>query len=380
MSRPTIYINIAKPCHENWNNMDPVERGAFCHSCQKAVVDFSTMTDAQLIMHLTHEKLSCGRFRKDQVDRAIIPSHVENGFMRWRTLLFGLLPLFAFKQGAASVPARTPMDQNPISKKTAPDTIVKKLPGSILICGTVIDENGESVYGASIEVRKSGQGFGGNGAVSDTSGRFEIRLDQREFADGMPYLRVSNDHYSNDHYLTEDSIQNVMIRLRDQRMYMMGGMSLQYSTTYYEIKKPETLVKRLTRVQKEKGATPAGNLCIYGDVSSYDGPLRNTSIRVLDSAGVFYGNGSVTDSDGSFSIYIDEVEHQQKIFYLEVSHDGYYPRKISLDDAHLQLQDIRLYPIGRYHSEGNTTYKKFTPLQWSLFKTQYWFKKKFKKR
>ena len=35
-------IGIEKPCSENWNEMTPTEKGAFCQKCAKQVHDFST--------------------------------------------------------------------------------------------------------------------------------------------------------------------------------------------------------------------------------------------------------------------------------------------------------------------------------------------------
>ncbi|MFY7839164.1 MAG: hypothetical protein ACOVP7_02760, partial [Lacibacter sp.] len=46
---PTFQINIAEPCHENWNKMSPVEQGRFCGSCQKNVIDFTTKSDEEII-------------------------------------------------------------------------------------------------------------------------------------------------------------------------------------------------------------------------------------------------------------------------------------------------------------------------------------------
>ncbi|TSJ48169.1 T9SS type A sorting domain-containing protein [Fluviicola chungangensis] len=37
-------IGIEKPCSENWNNMNPTEKGAFCQKCAKQVYDFSNQS------------------------------------------------------------------------------------------------------------------------------------------------------------------------------------------------------------------------------------------------------------------------------------------------------------------------------------------------
>lgn len=68
----TIYLTIAEPCHENWNTMTPDQKGRFCAACKKTVVDFSGMTDQQLVAYFTKGKENrCGRFYPDQLQRVI---------------------------------------------------------------------------------------------------------------------------------------------------------------------------------------------------------------------------------------------------------------------------------------------------------------------
>lgn len=70
MSNRTFKITINNPCSNDWNDMDPVSVGRFCHSCQKNVVDFSGKNDSEIkdyIQKHQNEEL-CGRFLKSQVD------------------------------------------------------------------------------------------------------------------------------------------------------------------------------------------------------------------------------------------------------------------------------------------------------------------------
>src|SRR5688500_20214569 len=65
-------INIAIPeaCHENWDKMKKEEKGKFCNSCQKTVVDFTNMSDRQLAEFFKKPASSvCGRFQQDQLNR-----------------------------------------------------------------------------------------------------------------------------------------------------------------------------------------------------------------------------------------------------------------------------------------------------------------------
>src|SRR5258705_9337478 len=68
-----IQLSIADPCHENWDQMTPAEKGRFCDSCQKQVIDFTNMSDSQLAAFFKKPSSgsTCGRFFHDQLDRAM---------------------------------------------------------------------------------------------------------------------------------------------------------------------------------------------------------------------------------------------------------------------------------------------------------------------
>jgi hypothetical protein len=67
-----IQLSIPEPCHENWDAMTPSEQGRFCSSCQKQVVDFSLMSDRQIIAYFKQPRGSvCGRLHEDQLNRNI---------------------------------------------------------------------------------------------------------------------------------------------------------------------------------------------------------------------------------------------------------------------------------------------------------------------
>ncbi len=68
MKPTTIKIKIGTPCHENWDKMQEEEKGRFCLSCQKAVVDFSRMTNEEIINYFEQNagKKTCGRIAVHQ--------------------------------------------------------------------------------------------------------------------------------------------------------------------------------------------------------------------------------------------------------------------------------------------------------------------------
>ena len=68
-----IQLTIPEPCHENWENMIPGEQGRFCSSCAKTVVDFSMMSDTEVLNYFStlQDAKVCGRALPAQLNRAI---------------------------------------------------------------------------------------------------------------------------------------------------------------------------------------------------------------------------------------------------------------------------------------------------------------------
>jgi hypothetical protein len=73
--------------------MQPAEKGRHCQSCWKTVVDFTEMSDAQIIRHLSQAGPHvCGRLMPDQLNRTLLPAPVQkNGRSGWAWVLASLL-------------------------------------------------------------------------------------------------------------------------------------------------------------------------------------------------------------------------------------------------------------------------------------------------
>ena len=64
------HINIPEPCTENWNEMTPNEKGAFCQKCALDVYDFTDKTADQIreILRLNIAAPVCMRIEPKQLD------------------------------------------------------------------------------------------------------------------------------------------------------------------------------------------------------------------------------------------------------------------------------------------------------------------------
>lgn len=64
------YIQIQTPCSEDWNAMTPNEKGSFCQSCAKDVLDLTKMSNTEIhsvILQNEHQSI-CTRIQNTQLD------------------------------------------------------------------------------------------------------------------------------------------------------------------------------------------------------------------------------------------------------------------------------------------------------------------------
>jgi hypothetical protein len=73
--------------------MQPVERGRHCEHCCKTVVDFTEMSDEEIVRYVMERPSGiCGRLMPDQLGRKLAPAPVQrNGWSGWRWVLAGLV-------------------------------------------------------------------------------------------------------------------------------------------------------------------------------------------------------------------------------------------------------------------------------------------------
>jgi hypothetical protein len=174
--------------------MTPDDKGRFCKSCRKQVVDFSSMSDEQLIA-LFRKPASggtCGRFKPDQLDRPLEPSRKR---LTWLRYFFSLvLPVFFFSRasgqklmGKPSFPdkdtSRIPIDHelrtlgmimpshiSPVDADTSTRIRVEPVKVTqVLVAGRVVDEENKGIPFASVQITQNGKII-----KADAEGRFSF--------------------------------------------------------------------------------------------------------------------------------------------------------------------------------------------------------------
>src|SRR4051794_12511892 len=68
-----IKLSIPEPCHQNWNDMTHTSQDRFCNACAKEVIDFSQMSDTDVLnyFNIVKDGKVCGRAYPDQLNRPI---------------------------------------------------------------------------------------------------------------------------------------------------------------------------------------------------------------------------------------------------------------------------------------------------------------------
>ncbi len=128
---PSFTITIPDPCSEDWSKMQVVDdMHRHCGACERTLVDFSVMSDTELVIFFKHNKGKvCGRFRKDQTNRSLTQLPEKSSKATWWKAA-ALLPLSLFSKNASA-------QQLPDSLQTT-QTPMMLLPDSTSKCEPVV--------------------------------------------------------------------------------------------------------------------------------------------------------------------------------------------------------------------------------------------------
>ena len=159
-----IQITIPEPCHEGWQNMTPVEKGRFCASCQKTVLDFTYLSDNEIINLVNKNDNLCGRISTSQLNRNLIETkRTSNYFGYLATSVLAFLGLGTSTIVAQERPVTEQTDLKYLNKAT--DSIV-----TFEVKGTVVFE-GKPLQNTTIR-----NNYSSISSLSDENGKFSIMV------------------------------------------------------------------------------------------------------------------------------------------------------------------------------------------------------------
>jgi TonB-dependent SusC/RagA subfamily outer membrane receptor len=171
-----LQLSIPEPCHENWQQMTPTDQGRFCNACAKEVIDFSTMTDMQVLNYfsnLTHEKV-CGRALPEQLNRPISRPAEPKKRLFWYWNYFVMFFMFFAKGNSARAQGgiKPVTELSPVKIRGGMVAMSPvKQQESRLITGKVTNKDGNPVSFATIKIKGSSIG-----RTADANGNYSIKV------------------------------------------------------------------------------------------------------------------------------------------------------------------------------------------------------------
>jgi hypothetical protein len=177
MERQSYKLTIDNPCGQEWTSMTQNEIGKYCLHCSKTVVDFTTLTDAEIVQIIgqTSGKL-CGRLTKPQLNR-VLESNIHSNNSRFYKILAGLLLIGTAENSLAT---DKPFNQMEIilasgnEKQIKQECIANETPTvdslKNLVQGEILDaQSKEPLVFASVLIKGTN-----TGALTDMEGKFNL--------------------------------------------------------------------------------------------------------------------------------------------------------------------------------------------------------------
>lgn len=126
-------VEIPKPCNQDWKKMTILEKGRYCESCEKTVIDFTNLSRQEIIRKLDGKKEVCGRIYASQLTEInATKSKTEFYFAKWAMLL-GLGSILGISEPVISQNIKPKIEQREKSnwksllpKKAEKNTIIIK--------------------------------------------------------------------------------------------------------------------------------------------------------------------------------------------------------------------------------------------------------------
>jgi hypothetical protein len=148
--KKSFSLNLSNPCSEKWETFSPTDRGAFCSACSKEVLDFTSMSDQQIIDYFkTRPKNTCGKFRPDQFKHYQIQSDSINpGWKLWKAGLVAIALASVTKPSSAQEKKLKLTTEQTLNKTLRSDyTVAQK---TFDVTGIVYDENNSPMPGLTV--------------------------------------------------------------------------------------------------------------------------------------------------------------------------------------------------------------------------------------
>lgn len=281
--QPGVQLAIPQPCHENWHNMTPSQQGRFCSACAKEVVDFTGMSDTELLHYFLDKKNEkiCGRIYPDQLNRQVTKTIYPKKKKFWYWNYAALLLLFISKSGGAKAQGQirvTQATKENVRKAEAGTHVVEKsmpeAPQTKRINGTVKDSDGNPVAFATISIKGTA-----TCSSADANGKYFIKANSYK-----DILRISAVGYETAELVLKAAVQYEVVLQRSKAtlegdiVVTVGGIGSEYDYT------PAASAKHIAVIKVLDNAT---HLPVKAGIAITKNGNNKTDSATTDAEGVY---------------------------------------------------------------------------------------------
>ena len=186
--RSNYLLKIGNSCDESWAEMTPSDSGRFCANCAKNVIDFTRLSDDQVLAILRKSSGNlCGRLEEGQMNRYLMRKTEPSSRSRLYKIFAGLFLLTAANQSLAKIgitdegiarQVKMPV----LGSEKMDQAVPEKSPTDSLknvIRGRVVDSlESYPIPGANILLEGTKLG-----TATDTDGKFELVIPSKLLKD-----------------------------------------------------------------------------------------------------------------------------------------------------------------------------------------------------
>lgn len=214
-----LRIAIPEPCTQTWEGMVPTEKGRYCSSCQKEVIDFRSWTADELQDWFLNHKAVCGLFLQEQVVVDGMPMKPSRWNLTKGLFVASCLALFTSSKVYSKQATVTVYEENKDSKSsfTAKDAVADTI---VTISGRVKDF-GDKIDLVNVKVRT----YNGQSTVTNAYGKFTMRA-RVEKGESIVLAFDYIGYRTKELVLTPGKTEELKIELgnlEEQRMLVLGG-------------------------------------------------------------------------------------------------------------------------------------------------------------
>lgn len=233
---------IANPCHANWNKMSATEKGRFCASCTKEVVDFRTKSKEDIIEYLENYKgegQTCGQFSATQIDKVGKNYINSTVFKRIGISFLAFMGLFSFKEAKGQKPKMGKVAikgdvsyQEYNQQNTVTD---------VTLFGTVRTLAGEKLAGAEIKINSDGKLLGTTKTIAN--GSFAVNLKVDKSMKSITLYTNASGYDTKITFIPEPQKEKIKVEIvMEQEIMVLGEIAIEIDTLK-QVEEPEKIEK-----------------------------------------------------------------------------------------------------------------------------------------